>query len=72
MEDATRDPDFLYGAPAIGTHMSLRPRQVYHLIEKASLPVFRLGRIVCARRSTLNAWLAEREAAALKSGCLEH
>lgn len=43
-------------------------RRVYHLTSDAKagdkLPVFRMGATLCARRSTLLAWIAERERAA--------
>jgi hypothetical protein len=40
-------------------------RKVYNLVEQQSLPVFRLGRTICARKSTLRAWVVEQE----KAGC---
>lgn len=55
------DGDLLYGVPAIAVFLNVRPRQAYHLIERARLPAFRLAGKVCARRSTLSAWLAECE-----------
>lgn len=60
------DADLLYGVPAIAGFLKVRPRQAYHLVEKGGLPTFRLTSTVCARRSTLKAWLAAREAEALK------
>lgn len=57
------DADLLYGVPAIAKHMNIRPRQVHHQIDKGSLPVFRMGGVICLRSSTLRTWLAEREAA---------
>ena len=38
-------------------------RQVYHLIDVAGLPSFKLGQIVCARVDDLQRWVAERAAA---------
>ena len=64
MSDATDDDaGLLYGVPAIAQFLGLRDRQTYHLVEKG-LPVFRVGNKVCARRTTLKAWLAEQETAA--------
>lgn len=71
--DATRgqpqnDSDLLYGMPAIARHLNIRPRQAHHLKEKGGLPVFDLGGVLCARRSTLNAWITERERVSLAAG----
>lgn len=51
--------DLLQGAVAIGTFMGLRPRQVYH--QRKRLPVFQIGAVICARKSTLLAWIEEQE-----------
>ncbi len=56
--------DLLYGVPAIAAHMGIRPMQAHHQIRKGSLPVFRMAGVICARKSTIAAWLAEQEAAA--------
>lgn len=56
------DSDLLYGLPAIAGQLGLRCDQVRHLAKKHGLPVFRVGRSVCARRSSLVAWVAELEA----------
>jgi hypothetical protein len=58
------DADLLEGADEIATFLFGSPkrrRTVYHLTEKSRLPVFRLGAVLCARRSTLTAWVAEQE-----------
>jgi len=57
------DADLLYGLPAIAGQLGLSNDQVRHLAKSHGLPTFKLGRSVCARRSTLMAWLAEREEA---------
>lgn len=36
-------------------------RKVYHLAQTSRLPVFRLGAVLCARRSVLLAWIKEQE-----------
>jgi len=54
--------DFLYG----GRGAKYR-RRVYHLIETNQLPHFRLGAIVCARESTLLAWIEEQERRSVKT-----
>lgn len=58
------DGDLLYGVPAIAEHLGLRERVVYHLIQKGHMPTFKIGDRVCARRTSLAQWLADREAAA--------
>lgn len=57
------DSDLLYGVPAIATHLGLTDRTVYHLHGKGTLPTFKVGKVVCARRSSLATWLAKQEAA---------
>ena len=67
MSDATTSPqgtDLLYGFDAIGAHLGVSSRQAKHRAAVGDLPTFKLGRHVCARRSTLDAWLTECEAKA--------
>ena len=40
-------------------------RKVYYLAECTRLPVFRLGSVLCARRSVLLNWIARQESRAL-------
>lgn len=59
--------DILRGADKIAEFMFGDPgerRKIYHLAEKSRLPVFRLGAVLCARKSVLLAWIAEQEARA--------
>ena len=56
--------DLLRGAEAIAEHLYGHPRhrrKVYHLAKTKRLPVFRLGSTLCARRSTLIAWIEDQE-----------
>ncbi len=55
------NPDLCYGADAIAEHIGIERRQVYHLHDTGSLPTFKIGWKVCARRSALDAWLAKQE-----------
>ncbi len=55
------EADLLYGVPAIARFMKLKDRQVRHLIDRYGLPTFPLGAKIASRKSSLNAWLAERE-----------
>lgn len=66
-KDSTKQ-DLLYGVPYIADHLNMTPAQVYHLASIGRLPTFKVGRKVCARRSALDQWLADCEAAALKGG----
>jgi hypothetical protein len=37
-------------------------RKVYHLVATSNLPVFKLGSMICARKSVLLKWVTEQEA----------
>jgi hypothetical protein len=61
--------DLLRGADAIAEYMfgsARHRRKVYYLSTdaKSRLPVFRMGSVICARKSTLNDWIAKQESAA--------
>jgi excisionase family DNA binding protein len=63
MTDTTEPtPDLLYGVPRIAEYLGLSPAAVYHLAAQNRIPTFKMGRTVCARRSTLAAKIAELEA----------
>ncbi|QAY95110.1 hypothetical protein CWB41_04680 [Methylovirgula ligni] len=62
-DDVPLAEDILRGAAAIAEHMGFERRVIYHLASKGALPVFRMGDIVCARKSTLLAWVKQQEAA---------
>ncbi len=55
--------DLLNGAKEIAAFMGLPARSIYHAIEAGTLPCFRIGAKICARKSTLLAWVASQEAA---------
>ena len=64
LEDVKLSRDLLQGAAAIAEFMfgdRNKRRQVYHLAQNTSLPVFKLGATLCARRSTLLAWIEAQE-----------
>jgi hypothetical protein len=57
--------DILHGADAIAEFLygdRKSRRKVYHLVESANLPVFRLGINICARKSVLLDWIEKQEA----------
>lgn len=56
--------DLLEGADAIAAFLfgdSGDKRKVYHLVQSGALPSFRMGNTVCARKSTLLAWIKRQE-----------
>ena len=55
--------DHLHGWKAISDHLGIKPDAARHLARRAHLPTFKLGKTVAARRASIDAWLAEREAA---------
>ena len=67
----TRDDtssDLLTGCDAIAKHLRWTVRQVKHRAASGELPVFRIGRTVCARRSTLAKHFEAQERAAREGG----
>jgi hypothetical protein len=63
-EDDCIADDLLEGAEEIARFMFGSPdkrRRIYHLAASSDLPLFRLGEVICGRRSTLLAWIAEQE-----------
>jgi hypothetical protein len=61
--------DVIYGAIGIANFLfgdSKKKRKVYYLVDKYELPVFRMGTGICARKSTLEAWMAAQEASSIK------
>ena len=56
--------DLLRGADAIAEFIfgaRGSRRKIYYLAETSHLPVFRLGSVLCARRSVLMRWIAGQE-----------
>lgn len=53
--------DILRGADAIAAFMGFPRRAIYHLVAKGAMPHFKLGDIICARKSTLTNWISEQE-----------
>jgi hypothetical protein len=56
--------DLLRGADAIAQFLygncKLR-RKIYHLAATTNIPVFKLGAMICARKSVLLKWIAAQE-----------
>jgi hypothetical protein len=56
--------DMLRGADEIATYIFGERgsrRKVYYLAECSRLPVFRLGSVLCARKSVLLGWISGQE-----------
>jgi hypothetical protein len=71
MDDVTRpNPspalggDILHGADGIAAFLygnAKHRRKVYNLVETNRLPHFRLGAVICARKSVLHSWIMAQE-----------
>jgi hypothetical protein len=64
--DASSDfaEDLLQGADAIAQFLWGNPalrRRVYHLVATSNLPTFKLGSMICARKSVLLGWIEQQE-----------
>jgi hypothetical protein len=56
--------DILHGADAIAAFLYGNEkfrRKIYNLVETKRLPHFRLGSMICARKSVLLAWIKAQE-----------
>lgn len=62
----TQEADVLMGAKAIAAFLGITEKQARHRIDAEVIPTFKMpgNSTICARRSSLTAWLAECEAAA--------
>jgi hypothetical protein len=65
---ATAEPcladDLLRGADPIAVYMfgdKRQRRKIYHLSETTDIPIFKLGGILCARKSKLMRWIEAQE-----------
>ncbi len=53
--------DLLHSCAAIAEYLNIRERQARHYHQKGHLPTFKIGRSICARKSTLLRWMEEQE-----------
>ena len=58
--------DLIRGGKPLAQELGLTERQIYHAADKGLLPLFRIGKLVCGRRSTLREHIARLEAGHLK------
>jgi hypothetical protein len=63
----TSENDLLYGLAAIGRALGLSVIQTQYRVANGEFPTFRMGRIICASRSGITAWLVERGAREYRS-----
>jgi hypothetical protein len=61
MDGENAHGDVVYGVAAIAKFLSAPKRAIQHQVTMKRLPVFRMGRSIAARKSTLSAWIADRE-----------
>ncbi len=62
-------PDLMNGYEEIGAHLGMTERQAEHLRENdPTFPTFKLGRKVCALRSKVDRWLADKAARTVVEG----
>ncbi|HZH10569.1 MAG TPA: DNA-binding protein [Microvirga sp.] len=61
METPLNSTDLLHGMEAIAAFLGIKKRQAQHWADTTDMPTFKIGRTVCARRSSLKEWLAKRE-----------
>ena len=63
--------DLLRGADEIAEFMfndRRLARRVYHIAATSKFPTFKLGAVLCARKSKLMHWIEEQEAASIGQG----
>lgn len=53
--------DVVWGAAAIAEYLGMTRRQVYHACYQEHLPIIRIGSTLACRKSTLMAFITERE-----------
>jgi hypothetical protein len=61
--------DLLEGAADIAVFIygdKKKRRRIYQLVENSKLPVFRMGGVVCARKSSLVEWIKAQETASAR------
>jgi hypothetical protein len=53
--------EFVYGKAPDKKAAERNVRRAYHAISKGDIPTFRIGGVICARKSTILQWIAEQE-----------
>lgn len=57
--------DLLYGAKAIALFLNMRERQARYLIEKKTIPSFKIDGTVCASRAVIGQWVSQLQSDAM-------
>lgn len=52
---------FMFGEAADERQAEANTRSVYHMASKRQLGLFKLGGVLCGRKSTILAWIQEQE-----------
>jgi hypothetical protein len=60
MISSSSDPKLLVGARAIARFLEIKEQQVYHFSRNHELPIFRIGKSLCARPASLTRWVTKR------------
>ncbi|OBX20621.1 hypothetical protein A9995_02670 [Erythrobacter sp. QSSC1-22B] len=60
--------DLLYGLKRVAKFLEITPRQAQHLHDTDQIPTFKLGKIVCARKTGLNEHFANIDAQLRNAG----
>lgn len=67
-EDIVRSADrlakFVYGPAEDEKEAEANRRRIYHLATKSGTPFFKLGGVLCGRKSTILRWIEAQEQAA--------
>lgn len=53
--------DILWGAKEIARFLGCSEKSIWNMSQRRQIPTFRQGRRVCARRSTLRAYIEQQE-----------
>lgn len=61
MSYASVNTDILRGSKAVAEYLGVSDRFIQEVARNGRLPHFRLGSMICARKSTLLAWIADSE-----------
>lgn len=64
LSGASAIAEFIYGPSGSAKEAEAKRRKVFHQAARRELPSFKLGGILCARKSTILKWIEEREQAA--------
>lgn len=65
LEGADAIGEYLFGATDDALRRKRNRRKVYYLSECTRLPIFRLGTVLCARKSVLEQFISGQESKAL-------